>query len=100
MLTSFTRCPMGAVLSPVPFDDLVLPIVPLDGKSHLDNVIALLHVRENTLNFGLPLLQSQLGPFNLAQIIDQLVLHKNTSLVEEVLHHVEEPRVGVGGHVF
>ena len=98
-LTAFARSPVGAVLRPVPRDDLVLPVVPPDRERHLQDLVALLHQRQDPLNFRFPLVQVQPAPFDLGQVLHELVLHQHARPVEEVLHHVEEARVGVLGHV-
>lgn len=91
---------MGAVLGPVPPDDLVLAVVSPDGEGHLENVVALLHQRQDALNFGLALVECEPAALHFGQVLYELVLDQDAGPVEEILHHVEEARVGVGGHVF
>jgi len=87
---------MCAVLCTVSRDHLVIAAVSAHRERRLQYVIAWLHAQKYSLDF-FPLVFD--GHFGL-NILDQFVLGHLARAVEEILDHVEEPRVFGGGHVF
>lgn len=90
---------MTAVLRSVALDDFIFAVVATNRESDLDDVIALLHQRENTLDFRFALSERQAGALYVGEIVDELVLDEHACAVEEVLDHVEETWIGAGGHI-
>lgn len=90
---------MGAVLGSVPLNDLVFAVIPLNGEGHLNDMVAMFHVSEDTPNFGFSLFQGQFGALDLGQVFYELVFYQDAGLVEKVLDHVEETGVGVFRHI-
>lgn len=86
---------MGAVLRPVPGDYLVVSAIPLYRERDLQDVIAALHSRQDTLHL-LPFLLHTHPPFH---VLHEFVFCDGTGSVEKVLNHVEEFGVGGGGDV-
>lgn len=95
VLTSFSWCPVGAVLRSIPGDDFIVPAISLYWKRDLQNVIAALHSLQDTLHL-LPFLLQTHPPFH---VLNQFVFCDGTGSVEKVLHHVKEFRVGSGRDV-
>ena len=95
-LTSFAWCSMGAVLRAVPGDNLVSSVIPSNGEGNFNYVITLLHSQQNTFHFKSLLF---LGHLRL-HLFDEFVFGDLASAMEEVLDHVEKPRVFGGGYIF
>ena len=83
--------PVVAVLGPVPVDHLVAAIVSQQGEVHLQNVGARLDDLQDAVSLLHLLLPG--GPHVLHVEINEIVLGENTGFVEEILDHLEEPRI-------
>ena len=80
-----------AVLGSVAVDHLIAAIVSQQGKVHLQNVGAWLDDLQDTVSLLHLLLPG--GSHVLHVQVNKPVLGQNTSFVEEILDHLEEPWV-------
>jgi len=95
LLTSFTWCSMCTMLCTVTCDHLIVTAIPANRERCLQYVIARLHAQQYSLDFFPLVFHGHFG----FDVLDELILGHLTRTVEEVFHHVEEPRILGCGHI-
>lgn len=97
IITSFTWCPVCAMLCPVSCNHFIISIISSYRKRHFNYMVTALHQHQNAFDFLLSFLHWHLVNLH---VFNQFVFSYLTCPMEKIFHHIEKSWIRSIGNIF